>query len=185
MTSMLQATLLIGFVFAQGNAVEDIVVTAVNNGNFGVLVEALTTANLVDALKGTGPFTVFAPTDAAFTALLAQLSVTKEQLLARADLADILKYHVISGSKVMSSDLAASQEVTTLQGAKMTVTKTGAVVKAGAATVTGADVMSSNGVIHVIDKVLLPPDLVQVAVSNGNFGVLVEALTAANLVDAL
>jgi len=132
-----------------------IVDTAVSNGNFKVLVEALQKAGLVDALSGSGPFTVFAPTDAAFAALLEQLQVTKESLLERADLAEILKYHVIS-SKVLSSDLAATQEVTTLAGNPFTVTKEGTVVKAGPATVTGADIECSNGVIHVIDAVLLP-----------------------------
>merc|ERR1712040_15728 len=98
-----------------------IVDTAVGNGAFTVLVEALQEAGLVDALSGPGPFTVFAPTDAAFTALLEALSVTKEELLARADLATILQYHVISG-QVLSSDLGATQDVTTLSGDTLTVT---------------------------------------------------------------
>merc|ERR1712151_1324318 len=84
----------------------------------------------------------FAPTDAAFTALLDSLGVTKAELLARDDLADILKYHVLSGSSVKSADLAAAQDVTTL---------------AGSASVSTPDIDSSNGVIHVIDSVLLPP----------------------------
>merc|ERR1712176_1325847 len=154
-----------------------IVETAISNGNFGVLVAALQKANLVDALSGTGPFTVFAPTGAAFASLLETLGVTQAELLERADLADILKYHVISGSKVMSSDLAATQDVATLEGRKVTVTKEGAVVKAGLAKVTGADIDCSNGVIHVIDAVLLPPKptIVDTAISNGNFDVLVAA----------
>jgi len=143
---------------AKANAdVATVVDTAISNGGFTVLVEALQTANLVDALNGTGPFTVFAPTDAAFASLLGDLKVTKAELLARADLADILKYHVISGSKVMSSALAATQDVTTLEGSSLTVTKTGSVVKAGSATVGTADLACSNGVIHVVDAVLLPP----------------------------
>jgi transforming growth factor-beta-induced protein len=87
------------------------------NADLSILVEALTKANLVDTLKGTGPFTVFAPTNAAFAALLTELGVTKEQLLARADLADILKYHVVSGSAKAAS-LTNGQELTTLQGEK-------------------------------------------------------------------
>eukprot|EP00927_Polykrikos_kofoidii_P005156 TRINITY_DN12053_c0_g1_i2.p1 TRINITY_DN12053_c0_g1~~TRINITY_DN12053_c0_g1_i2.p1 ORF type:complete len:340 (+),score=61.20 TRINITY_DN12053_c0_g1_i2:121-1020(+) len=150
-----------------------------------MLAEALTAANLDDAWKGIRNFTVFAPTDTAFTALLTQSKVTKTQFLARADLADILKFHVISGRKVMSSDLGQAQAVTTLHGAALTVTKTQSVVKAGAANVTVADVESRNGVIHIIDKVLMPLDLMQVVVNNGNLGVLAEALAAANLVDAL
>merc|ERR1719384_2404200 len=113
-------------------------------------------AGLVDALSGPGPFTVFAPTDAAFTALLGQLGVTKEELLQRTDLATILQYHVISG-KVLSSDLAATQDVTTLTGDSLTVEKDGTTVTAGPATVVIADVDCSNGVIHAIDAVLLPP----------------------------
>merc|ERR1711933_669148 len=133
-----------------------IVDTAVGNGAFTVLVEALQEAELVDALSGPGPFTVFAPTDAAFTALLEALNVTKEELLGRADLATILQYHVISG-QVLSSDLAATQDVTTLTGDPLTVTSDGTTVMAGPATVVIADVLCSNGVIHAVDAVLLPP----------------------------
>merc|ERR1712216_885579 len=135
--------------------VQDIVETAMSAGNFTVLVEALQTAGLVDALKGAGPFTVFAPTDAAFTDLLDTLGVTKAELLARADLADILKYHVLSGSSVMSTDLAPMQDVTTLEGSKLTVTKDGSTVKAGSAGVSTADISCSSGVIHIIDSVHL------------------------------
>merc|ERR1712194_374490 len=167
--------------------VPDIVETAISAGSFTVLVGALQTAGLVDALKGAGPFTVFAPTDAAFTALLDSLGVTKAELLARDDLADILKYHVLSGSSVMSADLAAAQDVTTLEGSSLTVTKDGSTVRAGSAGVSTADISCSNGVIHVIDAVLLPPgdDIVETAISAGSFTVLVEALQTAGLVDAL
>jgi len=144
----------------------DIVDTAIADGKFTVLVEALQTAGLVDALKAAGPFTVFAPTDAAFTALLSTLGVSKTELLARTDLADILKYHVTAAGKVMSSDLAATQDVTTLEGAKLTVTKNGNAVMAGSAKVSGADVECSNGVIHVIDAVLLPPSDSENSLSN-------------------
>jgi len=132
-----------------------IVGTAVAKG-FTVLAEALTKANLVGTLQGAGPFTVFAPTDAAFTAALTALKITKAELLARADLADILKYHVLSG-KTMSSALVATQTVATLQGQSVTITKSSGSVMFASAKVTGADVMASNGVIHVIDKVVLPP----------------------------
>merc|ERR1712157_476099 len=166
-----------------------IVDTAVGNGAFTVLVEALQEAELVDALSGPGPFTVFDPTDAAFTALLEALNVTKEELLAREDLATILLYHVISG-QVVSSDLAATQYESTLMGAPLTVTSDGTTVMAGHATVVIADVLCSNGVIHAIDAVLLPPapappSIVDTAVANGGFTVLVEALQTAELVDAL
>jgi len=166
-----------------------IVDTAVANGAFTVLVEALQTAELVDALSGPGPFTVFAPTDTAFTALLEALNNTKEELLAREDLGRILQYHVISG-QVLSSDLGATQDVTTLTGDPLTVTSDGTTVMAGSATVVIADVLCSNGVIHAIDAVLLPPapappSIVDTAVANGGFTVLVEALQTAELVDAL
>merc|ERR1711870_143746 len=84
---------------------KDIVETAMGTGSHGILAEALTKANLVDALKGAGPFTVFAPTDTAFGNALTALGITKQQLLDQADLADILKYHVLSG-KIMSSALS-------------------------------------------------------------------------------
>ena len=101
--------------FVAGAHGADIVQTAAGTGQHAILAEALTKADLVDVLKGPGPFTVFAPTDAAFTAALTTLKITKTQLLERADLADILKYHVLSG-KVMSSDLLATQSPATLQG---------------------------------------------------------------------
>merc|ERR1712178_56131 len=138
-------------------ALPDIVDTAIADGNFTVLVEALQVANLVDALKGDGPFTVFAPTDAAFTALLNTLGVNKSELLARDDLASILTYHVISGSKVMSSDLNATQDVSTLEGSSLAVTKNNSGVMVDSAMVSIADLECQNGVIHVIDAVLLPP----------------------------
>jgi transforming growth factor-beta-induced protein len=133
-----------------------IVDIAQGTGSHTILVEALTKADLVDALKGTGPFTVFAPTDDAFTAALSALGITKQQLLDKADLADILKYHVLSG-KTESSALSASQSVPTVQGASVTITKDGSAVKYADATVTLADVVASNGIVHVIDKVALPP----------------------------
>merc|ERR1712032_1292133 len=120
-----------------------------------VLVEAIVKANLQDTLSGTGPFTVFAPTDQAFTDALAALGLTKQQLLDKPDLAEILKYHVLSG-KVMSADLQPTQNPATVQGAKVTITKDGSTVKFAEATVK-MTVVASNGVVHVIDKVVLPP----------------------------
>jgi transforming growth factor-beta-induced protein len=161
---------------------------ATGNKDLSILVEALTKANLVTALDGDGPFTVFAPTDAAFAALLTELGITKEQLLARADLADILKYHVVSGSSKAAS-LTNGQELTTLQGGKITVAVAGGKVSlnSGRANVTTPDVAAANGVVHVIDKVLLPPPplktIAEVAVGNPDFSILVEALTKAGLVD--
>jgi len=140
----------------------------------------------VDTLSGTGPFTLFAPTDTAFTAALGVLKIDKAALLARSDLADILKYHVLSG-KVMSSDLKASQSPETLQGLKVIVTKTGDAATFGSAKITGPDIACSNGVIHSIDAVVLPPsmNLVQTAQATPAFSILVEAVIKAGLVDTL
>jgi len=158
---------------------------AAGTGVHDVLVEALTKANLVTTLKGTGPFTVFAPTDDAFTAALTALGITKQQLLDRADLADILKYHVLAG-KTESSALQASQTVATVNGLPVTITKDTDVMFASAK-VTSADVACDNGVIHVINKVIIPPtvDLVATVLATGNHAVLAEALTKANLVTTL
>ncbi len=134
----------------------DIVDTAVANGSFKTLVAAVTAAGLVETLKGTGPFTVFAPTDAAFAALPAG---TVDGLLkpdAKAKLTEILTYHVVPG-KVMSSDLAGkSMSPATVAGKTVKIDATGSGVHINDATVTTADVDCTNGVIHVIDKVLMP-----------------------------
>ncbi len=134
----------------------DIVDTAVANGSFGTLVAAVQAAGLVETLKGAGPFTVFAPTDAAFAALPAG---TVESLLkpeSKAKLVQILTYHVVPG-KVMSADLAGKTMIpATVEGSTVKVDATGAGVHVNTATVTTADVDCTNGVIHVIDSVLMP-----------------------------
>jgi len=177
MYSLLFAT----FVIATG--ADTIVEVARSTGNHTVLVEAVTKANLVDTLNGTGPFTVFAPTDTAFTDALTVLGLTKQELLDKPDLAEILKYHVLSG-KVMSTDLQAEQTPATVQGATIAITK-GAEVKFGDAEVTTADVEASNGVVHIIDKVVFPPTIVDIAKDSAVHTVLVEAVVKANLVDTL
>jgi uncharacterized surface protein with fasciclin (FAS1) repeats len=137
-------------------AANDIVDTAVGAGDFTTLVSAVTAAGLVDTLKGEGPYTVFAPTDAAFAAVP---KATLDALLAdpKGALTDVLTYHVVSG-KVMSSDLTDGQVITTVNGAPLKVTiKSDGTVMVGDATVTTADIETSNGVIHVIDTVLVPP----------------------------
>lgn len=135
----------------------DIVDTAVAAGQFGTLVAAVQAADLVSVLKSDGPFTVFAPTDDAFAALpegtVASLLLpeNKDQLVA------ILTYHVVPG-KVMSSDIAGKEmSVATVEGADLNINATGDSVMVNDATVIAADVEASNGVIHVIDKVLMPP----------------------------
>ncbi|CAE8611712.1 unnamed protein product [Polarella glacialis] len=135
---------------------ESIAATAIANGNFTILVKALQKAGLVATVSGTTPYTVFAPTDAAFADLLKELGCSAEQLLANPDLKSILLYHVVGGS-TMSSSLKDGQKVTTAQGGQLAVQIAGGKVKVGRATVTAADVACSNGVIHIVDKVLLPP----------------------------
>jgi len=134
----------------------DIVDTAVANGSFKTLVAAVTAAGLVETLKGAGPFTVFAPTDAAFAALPAG---TVESLLkpdAKAKLTQILTYHVVPG-KIMSADLMGKTvSPATVQGGTVKVDATGSAVHVNSATVVTADVDCTNGVIHVIDSVLMP-----------------------------
>lgn len=138
---------------AGGNS-KDIVDTAVGAGSFGTLVAAVQAAGLVDTLKGDGPFTVFAPTDDAFAALPAG---TVEMLLKpenKDQLIAILTYHVVPG-KVMSTDLSNNMMAKTVQGGDLTIMTEGGVTVNGAGVVT-ADVNASNGVIHVIDAVILP-----------------------------
>ncbi len=132
----------------------DIVDTAIGAGSFSTLVTAVKAAGLVDTLKGSGPFTVFAPTDEAFENLPPG---TLEAVLAdKAKLTAILTYHVVSG-KVMAADVVKlnGKTATTLQGSGLTINTTNG-VKIGAATVTKPDIACSNGVIHVIDTVLIP-----------------------------
>lgn len=134
---------------------KDIVDTAVGAGNFTTLVAAVQAAGLVDKLKGAGPFTVFAPTDAAFAALPAG---TVEDLLKpenKDKLVAILTYHVVAG-KVMSSALTEGMTAATVQGSNVTFTLEGG-AKINGAPISAADIEASNGVIHVIDAVILPP----------------------------
>jgi uncharacterized surface protein with fasciclin (FAS1) repeats len=144
------ATSLTAGMFASASAA-DIVDTAVGAGQFKTLVAAIQAAGLVDTLKGAGPFTVFAPTDAAFAKLPPG---TVEALLKdKAKLAAILTYHVVPG-KVMAKDVKAGQ-VKTAQGSMLTI-KTDGGVMVDNAKVTATDVAADNGVIHIIDTVVLP-----------------------------
>lgn len=133
---------------------KDIVDTAVEAGSFTTLVAAVQAAELVDTLKGDGPFTVFAPTDEAFAALP---EGTVEDLLKpenKDKLTAILTYHVVPG-KVMSTDLSDGMTAATVQGSEITIGTTDG-VKVNGANVVSADIETSNGVIHVIDGVILP-----------------------------
>lgn len=134
------------------DATKDIVDTAVQAGNFTTLAKALTAAGLVDTLKGPGPFTVFAPTDAAFAKLPAG---TLEALLAdKAMLTKVLTYHVVPGH-VMAADVMKLSSAKTVEGQSIRISKSGG-VKVDNANVVKTDIVASNGVIHVIDTVILP-----------------------------
>ncbi len=147
------STLIAAPAFAQSL---DIVDTAAAAGSFGTLLAAAEAAGLVETLKGPGPFTVFAPTDAAFAALPAG---TVEDLLKpenKDKLVSILTYHVLP-AKVMSTDLSEGLKAATVQGAEVTITLEGG-AKVNGAPISTADIEATNGVIHVIDAVILPPE---------------------------
>ena len=147
--TLIASLLAIGVVFSA--QAKDIVDTAVAAGNFKTLAAALTAADLIGTLKGKGPFTVFAPTDAAFA------KIPKADLDAllkdKAKLTSILTYHVVPG-KVMAADVKAGK-VKTVQGSEITVTTAGGVM-VDKAKVTATDIVADNGVIHVIDTVIMP-----------------------------
>jgi transforming growth factor-beta-induced protein len=191
---------------APAKATKDIVDTAVGAGDFGTLATALQAAGLVDTLKGKGPFTVFAPTDAAFRKLPA---ATLSALLLpenKAALQSVLTYHVVAG-KVLAKDVVKlnGKSVKTVSGSSLKVTVSGSQVKVNESNVIATDVLAKNGVIHVLDAVLVPADLklsipapaptttaapalkniVDTAIGAGSFKTLAAALTAAGLVDTL
>ena len=137
---------------------KNIVQTAQAAPDFSILVEAVVAADLVDALSAPGPLTVFAPTNAAFADLLAELGLTKEQLFAnRALLTQVLTYHVVNG-RVLKADVPVGQPVTTVQGQTFTVDSSLTITDqlSRRAAIVATDVLASNGVIHVVDKVILP-----------------------------
>ena len=140
---------------AAAPVVQDIVATAVAAGTFNTLATALTAAGLVETLQGPGPFTVLAPTDEAFAKIPA---ADLEKLLAnKEELTKVLTYHVIAGN-VPSSTVVTLADAATVEGRKITIAVVdGKVVINGTSTVTATDIAASNGVIHVIDTVLLPP----------------------------
>jgi transforming growth factor-beta-induced protein len=171
-------------------APQTIVDIAVADGRFGTLVAAVQAAGLVETLSGDGPFTVFAPTDDAFAALPAG---TLDELLKpenKQQLTDILLYHVVPGS-VMAADVVKLTEAGTALGKNVAVKVDGDKVFINDAQVVITDIQASNGIIHVVDTVILPPaeekalDIVDLAVADGRFGTLAAALTAAGLVDTL
>ena len=170
----------------------NIVQVAQKDSRFSVLVEAVQAAGLSETLSAPGPLTVFAPTNDAFAALLSELGVTKDQLLANKTLLTaVLKYHVVAGS-VASAQVPLGKAITPVGGGffKVDKTATDLVITDGRnrnSKIVQADIAASNGVIHAIDKVLLPADknIVQTAAANPNFSILVEAVNAAGLADTL
>ena len=178
---------------------KNLVQIAQGSNDFSILVDAVVAAGLVDTLNGAGPFTVFAPTNAAFAALLDELKVSKEALLAnQALLTQVLTYHVLPG-RVLASDIKEGAQPATVQGETFTLSlKGGASItdaRGRKANIVATNVQASNGVIHVIDKVILPkadapappatPNIVQLAQSLPDFSILVEAVVAAGLADTL
>ena len=152
------------FVTAQAQMADTVVDIAVGSEAHTTLVAAVTEAGLVETLSSEGPFTVFAPTNDAFAAALEALGITAEELLASEGLGGILTYHVVAG-KLMAADVIAAVEagggeavVETVNGATISVTvEDGMVMINGSATVAAADLEAGNGVVHVIDAVILPP----------------------------
>lgn len=167
---------------------KNIVEVAVSNSDFSTLVTALQKAELVTALQADGPFTVFAPTNAAFNQLFTDLGVDGIDDLTKEQLTPILLYHVV-GAKVKSTDLTNSY-VTTLstgpgnKNVSLKVDATNLELNGGVG-ITSADINATNGVIHIVDKVLLPPTVVDIALDNDNFSILVSALVKAELVETL
>jgi uncharacterized surface protein with fasciclin (FAS1) repeats len=166
----------------------NIVETAQADPRFSILVEAVGAADLATTLSSPGPLTVFAPTNDAFAALLAELGVTKDQLLAdKALLTAVLTYHVLP-ARVLQADVPAGKAITTVQGGIFKVDAVGGelVITDGrnrSARITATNLEASNGVIHVIDKVILPADknVVQTAQALPDFSILADAVVAANL----
>lgn len=159
---------------------QDIVATAQAAGTFNTLVAALKAADLEATLKGPGPFTVFAPTDAAFAKLPAG---TVESLLRpenKAKLTAILTYHVVAG-RVASGDVVGLVTAKSVEGRDIKVSVSGSTVKLNDATVTTVDIAASNGIIHVIDTVLLPPENAVVTAEAKGFSTLTAAIKAAEL----
>lgn len=163
---------------AQSNIVE----TAIAAGDFNTLVTAVKAAGLVETLSGQGPFTVFAPTDAAFAKLP---KGTLEALLEDTNkLASILTYHVVPG-QVMAADVVNLKNAKTIHGQFIKIDTTGGVMVDNA-NVIKTDIQTSNGVIHVIDTVIMPDnDILEVARSAGSFNTLLKAIEAAGLADTL
>lgn len=139
---------------ANAEPTDDVVGIALGNPDFSILVSALQKAELVETLQGDGPFTVFAPTNAAFEKLLGELDITAEELLAQPDLAKVLTYHVVSG-KVLAGDLTDGMKAPTVNGEELMFDLSGDPM-VNKSMITSTDIEATNGVVHVIDTVLVP-----------------------------
>lgn len=171
---------------------QNIIETASDNSDFSTLVSAVEEANLTETLSGSGPFTVFAPTNQAFGEYLLKNNLSSSELFADPDLNDLLRYHVILGTK-LSSDLKAGV-INSLEGRNFYISEdpSGSLWINGSAKITETDVLASNGVIHVLDGVYVTPsqsiaEIVKAAAeaSNPEFTQLVAALTRVNLIEAV
>ena len=177
---------------APAPAVKNVVEVAQANPDFSILVEAVVAADLVSTLSGPGPFTVFAPTNAAFASLLTELGLSKAQLLAdKPLLTAVLTYHVLP-VRVFKAGVPLGSPITTVQGNIFKVEEAGTalVITDGrnrTSNIVTTDIKANNGIIHAVDKVLLPPDknIVQTAQALPDFSILVEAVVAANLAGTL
>lgn len=167
---------------------KNIVEVAADAGQFTILIQAAQKAGLAEYLSTEDGITVFAPTDAAFGTLLTDLGANSLDDIPVADLTNILLYHVI-GSKVMSGDLSSGYVPTLAKSGENNISmyiniEDGVSINKNTK-VAAADVEAKNGVIHVVDKVILPPSVVNIALDNNNFSILVQAVVKAGLVDAL
>ena len=166
----------------------DVVATALSDGRFKTLTKALTSAGLVETLQSDGPFTVFAPTDEAFGKLPTGVVSSLLKPENSEELGNILKYHVLAGSVRLAGALEA-KDAKTITGESISVTFSDGKIKVNESTLINSDIQCSNGTIHVIDSVLLPPrpetDLVAIAKRSGKFNTLLAAVQAAGLSDTL
>lgn len=166
----------------------NVVELAIPNNDFSSLVSAVVTAGLADALSGEGPFTVFAPTNDAFAQLLSDLGVSTIEEIPLETLSSVLLYHVVPGN-VTSAEVSTGMVSTLNENAQLAIETSAGVVINGDVNVIATDVQGTNGVIHVIDKVLLPTiesnTIVDIAMANDNFSILVEAVVKAGLAETL
>lgn len=168
--------------------IANIVETAIADGRFTTLVTALKAGGLVEALESPGPFTVFAPTDAAFAKLPPGVVADLLKPENKGKLVTILTYHVVAGKAITAADIIKMNppfKLEMLNNIATTITKDGDSIKINNSTVIQADVLATNGIIHVIDTVIIPLDIVETAVADGRFKTLVVALTAGDLVAPL